>query len=216
MLLQRLQALIENIYDVDSLGSVADFLVTDRRALGAEVPAHSDEQLLVAVDVSDNSLAMSLFLDAAVIRRLGDADPVADLHSGNIADYLTVLEGVSHFVCVAWHAQHDRPVSLMNLEMQAEIDKYVATTSLMRVQSPERFPAELHRLLFARAHVAPQLARGRERLYGAASQHAAKFCQRIERRLRALWRRPDVTRMPELCRLYRMPDVEKLAYIAAL
>ena len=67
------------------------------------------------------------------------------LHDGNVADYWTALEGVSHFLYLAWNAGHDKPVSLLELEMQAEVDKYVASYWLMRRQFPGRFPAELRR-----------------------------------------------------------------------
>ena len=55
-------------------------------------------------------------------------------------DYWTALEGVSHFVYFAWNAGYDKPVSILELEMQAEIDKYIATFTLLRRQSPQRFP----------------------------------------------------------------------------
>ncbi len=42
-----------------------------------------------------------------------------------------MLEGVSHFLCVAHHATHDRQVSLLTLELQAEIDKYVGSFLLL-------------------------------------------------------------------------------------
>ena len=59
--------------------------------------------------------------------------------TGNVADYWTALEGVSHFLYLAWNAGHDKPVSLLELEMQAEVDKYVASYWLMRRQFPDAF-----------------------------------------------------------------------------
>ena len=214
MLLRSLQTLIESLYDVEAREDVCDFLVTDRALLPAGTPRESDEQLLVADD--DGMLAMSLYLDAGLLERLERADPRRALNAANVADYLTVLEGVSHFVCVAWHAQHDRPVSLLHLEMQAEIDKYLATCQVMQSQWPERFPAELHRLLFESATVAPALAGERARMYGTASRQAARFCFGLERRLRSLWRQRDLRRLPELCRFYRLSEQAKLAYVDSL
>lgn len=216
MLLRSLQTLIENLYDLGPHGDVQDFLVTDRALLPAAVDEGAEEQLLVAREPQDGSVAMSLFLDARLLDRLERRDPRRELNGGNVADYLTALEGVSHFVCVAWHARHERPVSILHLEMQAEIDKYLATCHVLRSQEPDRFPAELHRLLFARARVAPQLAGDREQLYGTASRHAAKFCLDMERRLRHVWRQRDFAGLPELCRFYRLPDASKLAYVETL
>ena len=44
--------------------------------------------------------------------------------------------------------RHDKPVSLLELEMQAEVDKYVASHLLLRRQCPGHFPLELRRVLF--------------------------------------------------------------------
>src|SRR6202008_3895610 len=96
-------------------------------------------------DTNDGEIAMSLYLDPELLERLGRADPMERLHDGNVAGYWTALEGVSLFLYLAWNAGHDKPVSLLELEMQAEVDKYVASYWLMRRQYPGHFPAELRR-----------------------------------------------------------------------
>ena len=215
MLLRRLQDLIAGIYDLAVPQDVGDFVVTDRRLLSEEQAAsHTDEQLLVAC--GGDTLDIALYLDAGLLQRLEAADPTDALHAGNVADYLTAVEGVSHFVCVAWHARHDRDVSLLALEMQAEIDKYLATYLLLRRQWPERFPAELHDLLFTRARVDPQLAGSREGLYRAASDHAACYCRAIAGRLRRQRRGGEKLGSEldaDLKRFYRMPESAKFAAI---
>ena len=108
-------------------------------------------------------MSMALYIDAAVLERLERRDPFAALTHENLADYLTAAEGVSHFVYVAWNAGHDKPVTLLELELQAEVDKYVLGAWLLREQIAGRFPRELHRALFERARVDPAAAAGRER-----------------------------------------------------
>src|SRR5213082_2396274 len=107
--------------------------------------------------------------------RLPREDPLTRLHAGNVADCWTALEGVSHFLYLAWNAGHDRPVSLLELEMQAEVDKYVASYWLLRRQFPGRFPAELRRVLFERTRVDPRSEERRAALYREASRYAEKF-----------------------------------------
>ena len=182
MLLSRLQEFIGGIYDVRVAHDVYDFLVTDRTRLpqGARGGC-ADEELFVAE--AGGELAVSLYLDPQLLERLAQADPLERLHAGNVADWLTALEGVSHFLYLAWNAAHDKPVSLLELEMQAEVDKYVASYWLLRRQAPGHFPAELPHLLFARTRVAESLAGGRRALYEEASRYAEKFCRRLERML---------------------------------
>ena len=214
MILRQLQDLIGSIYDVRVAHDVYDFLVTDRERLPAATPgAVADEALIVAQDSSGDALGVSLYLDPALLERLRRADPIQRLDRDNVADCWTALEGVSHFVYLAWNAGHDRPVSLLELEMQAEIDKYVASYWLMRRQFPRRFPAELLRLLFERTRIDPRLAGGREELYREASRYAEKFCRRLERTLRGAHGEAGQDVLAELRRFYRLTDARKVAHI---
>ena len=58
----------------------------------------------------------------------------ARLTEANLADYCTALEGVSHFLYSTWRLNWDAPVSLLELETQAEVDKYAATVFLVADQ----------------------------------------------------------------------------------
>lgn len=210
--LERLEALLTGIYDLDIGCRVEDFLVTDRQQLPGECrDAPGDEQLFVSA--ADDELCISLYLDPALLDRLDRDDPSDGLNPHNLADCWTALEGLSHFLCVAHNAGADRPVSRLALEMQAEIDKYVASVELLRRTDPRRFPAELHALLFRRARVDPALAGPHESLYRRASRQAARFCARLEPRLRALCRRDDGRWLGELRSFYRLSDAGKFRHI---
>ena len=215
MILTRLQQLIGGIYDLGVAYDVYDFLVTDRARLPPQVRARvSAEDLIVAQ--SGEEIAMSLYLDPALLERLGREDPMVRLHERNVADWWTALEGVSHFLYLAWNAGFDRPVSLLELEMQAEVDKYVASYWLMRRQSPEHFPAELRRLLFDRSRIDPRLADGREELYRHASCYAERFCRRLEQLLHGARGRTEDEVLAELRRFYRYTNARKRAHIERL
>jgi hypothetical protein len=212
--LERLEALLTGIYDLDIGCRVGDFVVTDRALLPGECrDAPGDEQLFVAAE--GDELCMSLYLDPELLERLDRHDPSENLDAGNLADCWTALEGISHFLCVAHNAGHDRPVSRLALELQAEIDKYVACVALLRRGEPRRFPAELHTLLFRRARVDAALAGRHESLYRRASRQAARFCARLEPLLRASCRRDDGTWLRDLRRFYRLSDPGKLRHIEA-
>jgi len=213
VILRQLQELLGGIYDVSIAHDVYDFLVTDRARLPATARSHpTDEQLVVAA-AGEGELGVSLYLDPSLLERLQREDPLTSLHGGNVADYWTALEGVSHFVYLAWNCGHDKTVSLLELELQAEIDKYVASYWLLKRQFPQRFPAELARLLFERTRIDPTLAAGRETIYRRASGYAERFCRRIEQLLRARGAEPQRRVLAELRRFYRLTDARKLAHI---
>jgi hypothetical protein len=218
-LLSALQELIGGIYDVRIEHDVYDFLVTDRACLPAGASSGgAEEELLVAQCADGTGLALSLYLDPALLTRLARADPLQSLHSGNVADCLTALEGVSHFLYLAWNAGHDKPVSVLELEMQAEVDKFMASHLLLRRQWPGRFPLELRRVLFERSRPDPRLDAARARIYREASRYAERFCRYLEpalARARSGANAAGAERevFAELRRFYRLTNARKRAHI---
>jgi hypothetical protein len=212
MVLQQLQDLLAGIYDLPMQHRVYDFLFTERERLPQTLrESNTDEQLLVLDE--GGAAAVGLFLDPQLLERLALANPLEALHAGNLADYWTALEGVSHFIYLAWNAGHDRGVSLLELELQAEIDKYVSSWLLLREQDPARYPAELHRLLFERSRVDVRLAGERCELYREANQYAARFCRRLERQLSDREAPTGREVLAELRRFYRLSRERKMTHI---
>src|SRR5688572_31679697 len=210
--LASLQAALAEIYDLPATPDIADFLLTDRARLAHVNEARaSDEQLIVAEE--GDTLSLALYIDAKVLARLARRDPFTALTQHNLADYLTVAEGVSHFVYVAWNAGFDKPVTLLELELQAEVDKYVLGVWLLREQGDGRFPSELHRALFERTRVDPVAAAGRIGLYHTASNYAARFCRRVGALVSAQRRGVRRDLLAELRRFYRWGNVRKLRHI---
>jgi hypothetical protein len=209
--LALVQSALTEIYDLPAVPDVRDFLLTRAELARIGQSRACDEQLIVAED--GDTLSMALYIDAAVLDRLEQRDPFVGLTHENLADYLTAAEGVSHFLYVAWNTGHDKPVTLLELELQAEVDKYVLGAWLLRKQGDGRFPRELHRALFERARVDPVAAAGRIALYHTASTYAARFCRRVAALLER--KRSGVTRdlLAELRRFYRWGNVRKLRHI---
>jgi hypothetical protein len=215
MILRQLQELIGSIYDVSVTHDVYDFLVTSREHLPESVQdSGSDEELIVAQE--HDAVGVSLYLDPALLERLQRSSPMVRLDESNVADYWTALEGVSHFLYFAWNAGHDKPVTLLELELQAEIDKYVASYLLLKRQFPDHFPTELLHVLFERTRIDSRLAQGREELYRAATRHAEKFCRRLAKSLKQSRQEMGHGVLAELRRFYRLTDARKVAHIERL
>ena len=215
-LLRRLQGLLACMYDAPAAHDVDDFLVTDAaraaQLSGGGHPPPSDEQLLMAEGV--DGLELSLYVDAEVLRRLAARCPLHALDERNLADYCTALEGVSHFHYVVWNTDRTREISLLELELQAEVDKYASALSLMLAQRDGCFPAELFHRLFEGASFLPQLAEAERARYEEAHRCAARFCRRLEERfLRRRRARPEAL-LAELRRFYRLGCHSKLRHAA--
>jgi hypothetical protein len=191
---------------------VHDFLVTDAacaaRLAGQAQPPATDEQLLMAEGA--DGLELSLYVDAEVLRRLDACCPMRALDERNLADYCTALEGVSHFHYVVWNTDRTREISLLELELQAEVDKYASALALLLDQRDGRFPQELFNRLFEGVRFLPQLASAERARYEEAHRCAARFCRRLEERfLRRRHARPEAL-LSELRRFYRLGSRSKL------
>ena len=212
MLLGKLQALLHDLYALDVGYGVDDFLITDSvvaRALDAG-GRDVDEKLLIAE--ADGEAEVALYLERELLERLIERDPLTALDAENLADFWAALEGVSHFTYYAWNAQREKAVTLFELELQAEVDKFVTTGMLLRQQSG-REPHALHGWLFDKPRFDAKL-RGEEReRYVRANRYAGKYCQRLARASPRGAGDEGVQR--ELRRFYRLSQTSKLAHIDA-
>jgi hypothetical protein len=214
MVLRRLQSLLGRLYDVSVDYDVYDFLVTDRRELADVVPGNDgrepDEELLLA-ETADGA-GVALYIDPSVLRRLEQADPMGALTEANLADYCTALEGVSHFVYSTWRLDCDAPVSLLELETQAEVDKYAATVFLVADQQGGCYPAQVHARLFDRIDFDARLEPEQYDRYRTAHRCAANFCRRLERRFVNRGKAQVEALVRELRKFYRLGSTAKLRY----
>jgi hypothetical protein len=211
MKLKRIQRHLQRIYEVDVPHNVEDFVVTDRallRALGDET-RQADEKLLVIQNGDEVELA--LYLDAELMERLREDDPTRRIHDGNIADFCTALEGVSHFLYLTWNAGYERGVSLLELEMQAEVDKYVSTAMLFGSQDGGKVPQQLYTWLFDDPVFDDSLDGESLKRYRDANYYAGRYCSQIETRY--FRERRSGNLMNELRRFYRLPQHHKIKRI---
>ncbi|HEY7672283.1 MAG TPA: hypothetical protein VIC71_08695 [Gammaproteobacteria bacterium] len=212
MVLGNLQTWLTDFYALELAYDVHDFLITDPKLARAldRGGRENEEKLLIAED--DGEAAVSLYLQQEILDRLVVNDPTARLDERNLADFWTALEGLSHFTYFVHRASHDRAVTLLEMELQAEIDKFVATAALLRRQG-ERPPAALHAWLFARTKLAAELSAAEQERYARANRYAARYCRKLWPRLSgsAGW---DAARA-ELRRFYRLTRAAKFDHIQA-
>jgi hypothetical protein len=217
MVLHGLQSLLGRLYDVELNYDVYDFLVTDRRALRGLAPANdaraAEEELLLA-ETADGA-GVALYLDPGLLRRLEGADPVGALTENNLADYCTALEGVSHFVYTTWRLDRDLPVSLLELETQAEVDKYAVTVFLLAGQQGGSYPAQVHPRLFDRVRFDARLKPDQYHRYRTAHRCAAHYCRRLEHRYVSRGQARIEALVRELRRFYRLGSTAKLRHALA-
>ncbi len=210
-MLARLQQHLSDIYQVGAGYDIRDFLISDPRlacAIGGDAVLEGTSETLLMCQ-GDDGMSLSLFLDHELLSRLETANPLEDLRAEQLDDLWKVMEGVSHFNCMVWKASQDRSVSLLELELQAEIDKFVSTMQLALGQGDRDMLNHLHGWLFDNVSFNDQLDDEQLDRYRAANEYAARFC-------RGLWQRlidDEQRALPELREFYRLQLAEKISHI---
>jgi hypothetical protein len=173
----RIQASLRVAYGLEEAPSVDDFI--------RPVEDAAREVLLVRED--EDGVEVALHLPRVALD--GQARASFD-------ELCQVVEGVSHFLCLAERARRELPVTQLELELQAEVDKYVVFVLgplAARPFAPDRAVRIRARLFEGVAYLHPPGTEQGDR-YRLANDLAARFAGRLEEsfarrgRFAELWR----------------------------
>jgi hypothetical protein len=206
--LARVQRGLEALYRVDTGVTVDDFMIDESTRAHLAPARKPREQLLVCEDAGEMSLA--LFIDPSALHNLAQHDPGHRLGDHNLGDFLLAIEGVSHFIYAVCCARAERPVTQLELELQAEVDKYV--TCLLTTGTGTYQSEVLRQRLFVDAEYEPDLDGEERDRYRAANDNAHRYAAWLEATFVATRRIPEM--LGELRRFYRHGLAAKLARIA--
>jgi hypothetical protein len=204
----RVQRGLEQLYRVATEVAVDDFMIDAPTRDGLVGERRPREQLLCVEDGGEMSLA--LFVDPHALANLARHDPSHQLGDHNLGDFLLVVEGVSHFIYAVCCARAERPVSQLELELQAEVDKYV--TCLLVTGAEQRQSAAWRERLFAEPRYDDDLDADERDRYRAANDNAQRYAAFLETEFVAPRRIPEM--LGHLRRFYRDGLAAKLSTIA--
>jgi hypothetical protein len=157
----------------------------------------------------DDALELALYVDRATLANLERNDPAAGLDDRNFGDFCLAVEGVSHFIYLSLAARSERPVSQLELELQAEVDKFACGVLLLAGGA-----AELRRRLYGDVRYQGDLNAEEAARYRTANLEARRYSATLERRFPM--RAETDGMLADLREFYRMTLVAKLGHIARL
>ena len=165
-LASRIQRGLEALYRLDR-GADVDAFVT-----------HADEGEREALFVRESDDGLELLLR---VPRLGDRS--VDVEGAGLDPLCQIIEGVSHFVYLADRASHDREATQLELELQAEVDKYVVLASALAQDESfdERRSRRLRERLYENVGFVHQADTVEGERYRVANGCAHRFTRRLER-----------------------------------
>lgn len=156
--LRQFQSHLERYYALEHAPDVEAFL-----QLGDE---GSREQVLVREDSDGLCIALVLPPNQPPEKALGPSD-----------DWAQLIEGVSHFLVLSERARRELSTSLLELELQAEIDKFVLLSLLVEDSEDSLF--ELHHRLYEEVRFLDGEGTVPGLRYRLANRWAARFLYRM-------------------------------------
>jgi len=203
------QRQLETLYALDPEAPVTDFLIAAGDA--AHLPGGGSRTL---VSQDGDELSVGVVLDAEIEAHLEESDPRQCLDRSNLGPFSTLTEEISHFLYLLDRARVHRPVTQLELELQAEVDKYLTAAFFLSRQNEGAVPARLRHALFRGYRLADGVSPERAERYHAATRMADRYCGWLESRF---LRRRLARELPrEARRFWRLGQREKLETIAAL
>ncbi len=203
-MLRAIQDNLEAIYRIHA-PDVRRFLIDEaqlQEVLG-DVDRSAEEWVLVRE--SPQGVDVGVYVASSVLERLESLQGPAEALDDAFQSFCLATEGVSHFLMLFERARREEPVSMLELEAQAEVDKFVFAA----LHQPER-TTEWHTRLFRQASMAEGLSTEEYSRYAEAGRLAAAFCEELSSTphtaalldtLRAFWRGSGAQRMEQMRRL---------------
>lgn len=211
-LVKVIQTQLESIYDVKVGESAQDYLIGKQELLElwpeGELHAVPKELFLVNPTPQEDTLEIALFLDSSLKDNLVRNNPLEKLDYGNISDFCTLIEGVSHFVYYLHKSFMQHNITQLEMELQAEIDKFILL-SLFLLNRDGRYEDILD-LLFENYFLHDELDAGQVERYETASSLARKYCHQLSQNLKT----QNLTSLfEEIREFYLLSQEEKIRHI---
>jgi hypothetical protein len=210
-ILAAVLANLDRIYRLELAVNIEEFLInreTCDRLTGESAGAGA-----VLVQEGAGGIRLGLFIAEDTWFDLSRQDPTARLTSDNLGSFCTLTEEVSHFAYLLWNAEQGRPITQLELELQAEVDKFITATLLWARQNRGLVSQDLLGRLFGHYDLREGLDAGRRARYHAASALARTYCQALTQHFIRGSRLKEM--LAELRRFYRLSQPGKIAQIHA-
>ncbi len=141
-LIEELQRKIEKTYALDTgITNIEEFVIGDKgykefyvqEEIRTVVNNNSGSQVFIR-DMG-NTLKVSIYYPDELIKVLEDNDPRIGLHDDNIDACASFVEELDHFLFIAQNFKFKRPFSLLELELQANVTKYLVLKYFIALQN---------------------------------------------------------------------------------
>lgn len=211
MILKQIQDQLEAFYLLETDHNVEDFLIVAAPTSDGKIGSRLAQEALF-LKQTPGAMEIGLYVDPEIVGRLQTCDPYQNLGEQNFNAFCVAAEGVSHFLYLLKNIASGEPVTRLEIELQAEVDKFLLAALLFRRQE-EGVPEFLFERLFENFHWEGGLTETEVLRYKEANRLATKFCAHLDRDYirRGRWRPlVDAAR-----RFYRLNHWSKIRHLTS-
>jgi hypothetical protein len=208
---------LDGLYRTGLRAGVEQFVIGEKtRAALIEAGAIESRESAreeVYVLCAGGEMELAIFVDDKALRAVERVATNGELRLDDTEfnDFCVALEAVSHFLLLAHRARQETPVTQLELELQAEVDKYLAARLLAWRQDNGPLPDAIARKLFWDFHLDNGLTTEQRQRYVTANRLAMRYCDFLERSF--IRERRLFSLMRELGRFFRQGQQARLETI---
>lgn len=216
-MLSHIQKIIEKIYKVETFLDVENYLIYEPifNIQNDQDPCNIKSQsskgcLLISQDGEE--LKLALYLGRETVSNLKNIHLQKDFSSSNLSDFFLATEEISHFIYAVWNAMNNRQITIFEMELQAEVDKYIAAIFYSSSINSGRVPAKnIRKRLFEDSVLNQDLLSEERERYRDANRMAMNYCHYLESNY---LKKNDITSLVrDIRHFYRLGQNGKISYI---
>jgi len=210
-MLASLLSQLDRIYHLELEVRIEEFLISREVCQNLAGDCATGSTVVVHQGREDEEIELGVYIGEETLARLNELDLSSGVASEHFPALCIAIEEVSHFAYLMWNANRDKSVTQLELELQAEVDKFVTSALLLARKNRELVPADLMDRLFGDFVLRDGLDFSRRERYLTASSFARTYCSFLVRRFLRGPRVADL--LAELRHFYRLTQRGKIGHI---
>jgi len=173
MKISEIYMMMCKIYGIMPVDDIMPFVISKMfesdKTIGNKIP---NREALLVRDANDG-IEIGLFISQKIIMAIQNLNPFLCIDEISCA-----IEGVSHFIYVCDRVSKSIPVKKLELELQAEVDKFIILNSIS-LSNTNISPFTLFTALFEKFSLDESMENDEKQMYAIANKYAAKYCHHL-------------------------------------
>lgn len=170
MILNQIYKYLCSFYDLPAHTLPELYLLNNFKTTDVRVNDMLNRESVLIKNIGNDEWEIGIYINPNILNRL-------NANEYNFDDMSCAIEGVSHFLYLINRVNNNIKCSPLELELQAEIDKFIVLTAIGRFQ-PWAARLALDNL-FQNYSIINNLSKNKKELYFSASILAAEYCRKL-------------------------------------